>query len=134
MRTIFWTLMTDSKGQRETHKSNWVWYADTSETKIKWKKKKEGMLWTEEREPLFKKGIYGTISLGEIIKAFGTLDDKKQWCKTLESIGALGLSVGLGGETKQLGGLEPSRAGIKYKDLEPSQSQPTTASSEETHQ
>ena len=130
MRTIFWTLMTDSREQRETHKSNWVWYADTCETKIKWKKKKEGMLWTEEREPLFKKGIYGTISLGEIIKAFGTPDDKKQWCKTLESIGALGLSIGLEAEED----LESSRAEIKYKDLEPSQSQPTTASSEETHQ
>ena len=86
------------------------------------------MLWTEEREPLFKKGIYGTISLGEIIKAFGTPDDKKQWKRTLESIGALGLSVGIEGEAEQLG------AGIKYKDLEPSQPQPTTASSEETRQ
>ena len=118
-RTIFWTLMTDSQGQRETHKSNWVWYADGVGTRKVWKKEKEdGMLWKEEREPLFKKGIYGTISLGEIVKTFGTPDDKKQWKRTLESIGALGLNIEIQG----------------FRDLEPSQPQPTTASSEETHQ
>lgn len=125
-RTIFWTLMTDSQGQRETHKSNWVWYVDGVETKPVWKKEKDGMLWKEEREPLFKKGTYGTISLGEIVKAFGTPDDRKQWKRTLESIGALGLSVGLEGE--------PLGAGINDKYLEPSQPYSTTASSEETHQ
>ena len=112
MRTIFWTLMTGSEGQRETHKSNWVWYADTTETRVKWKKEKEGNIWSEEREPVFKKGIYGTISLGEIVKIFGTQEDKKQWCKTLEAIGLMETNAG----------------------LEPSQPQPTTASSEETHQ
>ena len=118
MRTIFWTLMTDSRGQKETHKSNWVWYTDGTGTKVEWKKEQEGKLWTKEREPLFKKGIYNTISVGELIKTFGTPDDKKQWCKTLEGIGALGLGAGF--ETS--GGLEPS------------QPQPTTASSEEAHQ
>ncbi len=121
MRTIFWTLMTDSRGQKETHKSNWIWYVDGVGTRPKWKKKEEGKLWNEEREPLFKKGTYGTISLGEIVKAFGTPDDKKQWCKTLEGIGALGLGLGFEEELKQSTGLEPS------------QSQTTTASSEETH-
>lgn len=111
MRTIFWTLMTDSRGQRETHKSNWVWYADGVGTKPVWKKEEEGMLWSEERVPLFNKGIYGTISLGEIVKIFGTQEDKKQWCKTLEDIGL-----------------------VAGRGLEPSQSQSTTASSEETHQ
>lgn len=124
-RTIFWTLMTDSQGQRETHRSNWVWHADGVETKSVWKKEQEdGMLWKEEREPLFKKGIYGTISLGEIVKAFGTPDDKKQWCKTLEAIGLMETNAGI----------EPSGARINDKSLEPSQSQPTTASSEETNQ
>lgn len=118
-RTIFWTLMTDSRGQKETHRSNWVWYADGTGTRVKWKKEKEGKLWKEEREPLFKKGIYGTISLGEIVKAFGTPDDKKQWKRTLESIRALGLSSGI----------QECCA-----DPEPSQPQSTTASSEETNQ
>lgn len=86
-RTIFWTLMTDDRGQRETHKSNWVWYVDGTETKLKWQKEMLGKMWTGKREPLFKKGIYSTISVGELIKAFGTPDDKKQWCKTLGDIG-----------------------------------------------
>lgn len=103
-RTIFWTLMTDSQGQKETHKSNWVWYADSTGTKIKWQKEMLGKMWTSKRVPLFKKGIYNTISMGELVKAFGTPDDKKQWCKTLEDIG-----------------------------LAPAQPQNTTASSEENN-
>ena len=93
-RTIFWTLMTGDKEQRETHKSNWVWFVDGLETKIEWKKT-EGKMWTANKVPLFKRGVYSTISVGELVKAFGTPDDKKQWCKTLGDIGALGLSAGL---------------------------------------
>ena len=110
-RTIFWTLITDSQRQRETHQSNWVWYADGTGTKPVWKKDERVNLWKSTREPLFKKGIYGTISLGEIIKAFGTPDDKKQWCKTLENIGLIETNAG----------------------LETAQPQSTTASSEETN-
>ena len=102
-RTIFWTLMTDSQEQKETHKSNWVWYADGLRTKLEWKKRMLGKMWTSTRVPLFKNGVYNTISMGELVKAFGTPDDKKQWCKTLKDIG-----------------------------LETSQPQTTTASPEET--
>ena len=110
-RTIFWTLMTDDRGQKETHKSNWVWFVDGLETKVEWKKT-GNTIWTDKRVPLFKKGVYSTISVGELVKTFGTPDDKKQWCKTLESIGAAGLSAG----------------------LETAQPHTTTASPEETHQ
>jgi hypothetical protein len=81
-------------------------------TKVEWKKEMLGKMWTAHRVPLFKKGIYGTISVGELVKAFGTPDDKKQWCKTLKSIGALGLGA----------------------ELEPSQPHTTIASSEEANQ
>ena len=125
-RTIFWTLMTGDKEQRETHKSNWVWYVDGLGTKLEWKKEILGKMWTSKRVPLFKKGIYGTISLGELVKAFGTPDDKKQWRKTLESIGALGLNVALETPRTELGTAEAK--------LKPAQPQPTTASSKENHQ
>lgn len=98
-RTIFWTLMTDDREQRETHKSNWVWYVDSLETKIKWQKEMFGKMWTAHKVPLFKKGVYNTISVGELVKAFGTPDDKKQWCKVLNDIGALGFGAKL--ETAQ---------------------------------
>ena len=114
-RTIFWTLMTGDKEQKETHKSNWVWYVDGTETKVEWKKAGDSM-WKGVRVPAFKKGVYSTISVGELVKAFGTPDDKKQWCKTLGDIGALSFKVSL--ETAGTG-------------LEPSQTHNTTASSEE---
>ena len=117
-RTIFWTLMTDSRGQKETHKSNWVWYVDSLGTKVEWQKEMLGKMWTSKRVPLFKKGVYNTISVGELVKTFGTPDDKKQWCKTLGDIGALGFKTSL--ETAGTG-------------LEPSQPHNTTASSEENN-
>lgn len=111
-RTIFWTLMTDSQGQKETHKSNWVWYVDSIGTKVQWQKEMLGKMWTSKRVPVFKKGIYNTSSIGELVKAFGTPDDKKQWCKTLEDI----------------------ELGTAGADLKPAQPHTTTASSKETHQ
>lgn len=110
-RTIFWTLMTDDRGQRETHQSNWVWFIDTLGTKVEWKKEMLGKMWKGVRVPLFKRGVYNTISVGELIKAFGTPDDKKQWCKTLKDIGALGFGA----------------------ELETAQPHTITASPEETH-
>lgn len=110
-RTIFWTLMTDDRGQRETHRSNWVWFVDGLETKIEWKKEMLGKMWKGVRVPVFKRGVYNTISVGELVKAFGTPDDKKQWCKTLGDIGL----------------------GTAETDLKTAQPYTTTASPEETH-